>query len=63
MKITENTKGLVGSVTHIDTQKLNKLIEERDKYKKALEEIAQKVKRKNVVSHIYIQKIIDGALK
>ena len=42
---------------------LIKLAEERDKYKKALDEIEQKVKRKNVASHIYIQKIIDEALK
>ncbi len=43
--------------------RLQQAHEERDKYKKALDEIEQKVKRKNVASHIYIQKIIDEALK
>ena len=34
-----------------------------EEYKSALAEIAQKTKRNNVTSHVYIQKIIKAVLK
>ena len=46
MRITENTKGLVGSMVNIDAVELSDLINDRDRYKKALEEIINAPKSK-----------------